>query len=196
MALSIFLVALFSSRSIGQGAPAPSRVEEFAAATRAARTANQTAEPVAVGPFAPAWDSLKAYQVPEWFRDAKFGIWAHWSPQGQPEMSDWYARFIYMREGRPSWAMDIYHFHSVRYGHPSKRGYKDVVRTFKAPRWEPQQLVDLYKRAGAQYFVALANHHDNFDMWDSKYQPWNSTLIGPRRGRRRPIRRSYRAAGR
>ncbi len=178
-ALPLLLASLLPSHSLAQ--VAPSRVEEFTAATRAARIANQTAEPLAPGPFAPTWNSLRAYETPEWFRDAKFGIWAHWSPQGQPEMSDWYARFLYMPTGRPAWAKDIYHFHTVRYGHPSKRGYKDVARTFKAPRWQPRELVELYKRAGARYFVALANHHDNFDLWDSKYQPWNSTLVGPRR---------------
>lgn len=158
-----------------------STAETFAAATAAAHEANRTAEPVAPGPFAANWESLRAYRVPDWFRDAKFGIWAHWSPQGQPEMSDWYARIMYMPKGRPAWSRDIYNFHLVRYGHPSKFGYKDITNTFKAERWDPASLIALYKKAGAQYFVALANHHDNFDLWNSKYQPWNSTLIGPKR---------------
>lgn len=131
------------------------------------------AEPVASGKFKPTWDSLKQYQCPEWFRDAKFGIWAHWGPQCQPEDGDWYARGMY-QPGRPQ-----YRFHANHYGSPSVFGFKDVIHEWKAQNWNPDKLVALYKRAGAQYFMALANHHDNFDNWDSQYQPWNSVRVGP-----------------
>lgn len=127
------------------------------------------------GPFAPTWDSLATYTVPQWFRDAKFGIWAHWGPQCQPEAGDWYARLMYI-EGSPQ-----YKIHLKKYGHPSVFGFKDVIHEWKAERWEPEELVELYKRAGAKYFMALANHHDNFDLYDSKYQPWNSVAFGPRK---------------
>ena len=131
---------------------------------------------VAAGPFQPTWQSLGgAYQVPDWFRDAKFGIWAHWGPQCQPEMGDWYAQKMYQFNGA------IYKFHVQKYGHPSKFGFKDVVNEWKAERWDPEHLISLYKRAGAKYFAAMANHHDNFDMFDSKYQPWNSVSYGPKR---------------
>lgn len=132
-------------------------------------------EPIAAGPFQPAWDSLKKYQVPDWFRDAKFGIWAHWGAQCQPEHGDWYARSMYI-EGS-----DDYKFHLEKYGHPSKFGFKDVIHEWKAANWNPEQLLELYKRAGAKYFFALANHHDNFDNYDSRYQPWNSTKLGPKK---------------
>ena len=72
-------------------------------------------------------------------------------------------------------------FHVAHYGPPSQFGFKDVIHTWKAENWDPGKLVALYKRTGAQYFVAMANHHDNFDMWDSKYQPWNSVKLGRRR---------------
>ena len=132
-------------------------------------------EPVAPGKFAPTWESLRQYQTPDWFRDAKFGIWAHWGPQCQPEDGDWYARQMYMQ------GSGQYKSHLEHYGHPSKAGFKDVIHEWKAENWDPDKLVALYKRAGAQYFFALANHHDNFDLWDSKYQPWNSASIGPKK---------------
>ncbi|MDR3693205.1 alpha-L-fucosidase [Mucilaginibacter sp.] len=131
-------------------------------------------EPIEKGPFTPTWESLQNYQTPEWYRNAKFGMWAHWGPQCQPEAGDWYARGMY-QEG--SWQ---YKLHLQKYGHPSKFGFKDVINVWKAENWNPEELVSLYKSAGAQYFMALANHHDNFDLYDSKYQnQWNSTKIGP-----------------
>jgi alpha-L-fucosidase len=129
---------------------------------------------LAPGKFKPDWKSLEAnYQCPEWFRDAKFGIWAHWSPQCQPEMGDWYARNMYM-EGSPDYKYQVAH-----YGHPSQVGFKDIDHLWHAEHWNPDQLMQLYKAAGAKYFMALANHHDNFDCYNSKYQPWNSVNIGP-----------------
>jgi alpha-L-fucosidase len=132
-------------------------------------------EPLQLGKFKPNWESFKQYQTPEWFRNAKFGIWAHWGPQCQPEFGDWYARNMYL-EGSPD-----YKFHVEKYGHPSKFGFKDVIHQWKAEKWNPDALVSLYKNAGAKYFVALANHHDNFDNWKSKYQTWNSAKLGPKK---------------
>jgi alpha-L-fucosidase len=74
-----------------------------------------------------------------------------------------------------------YNEHLKLYGHPSTNGFKDVIREFKAENWDPDKLLALYKRAGAKYFFALANHHDNFDNYDSKYQPWNSVNMGPKK---------------
>ena len=126
---------------------------------------------IAEGKFEPTWESLRQYKVPEWFRDAKFGIWAHWGPQCQPD------KVIGMHEtcnGKDhNNIIGIEH-----YGHPSG-GFQDVIHSWKADKWDPEKLIALYKRAGAQYFIALANHHDNFDMWNSKYQEWNSVTIGP-----------------
>ncbi|GAA4316559.1 alpha-L-fucosidase [Mucilaginibacter gynuensis] len=125
--------------------------------------------------FEPTWASLSAYKVPDWFRDAKFGIWAHWGPQCQPERGDWYARGMY-EEGS-----DQYKYHVQKYGHPSKFGFKDVINEWKAENWQPEELMALYKSAGAKYFMALANHHDNFDLYDSSHQPWNSVKLGPKK---------------
>lgn len=128
------------------------------------------------GPFQPTWDSLEKYQVPDWFRDAKFGMWAHWGPQCEPEAGDWYGRGMYEEGSRQ------YKYHVEKYGHPSKFGFKDVINVWKADNWNPQKLVDLYKDAGAKYFMAMANHHDNLDLYDSKFQPnWNSTKMGPKK---------------
>jgi len=134
-----------------------------------------TAEPITPGKFQPTWQSLSQYEVPEWFRDRKFGIWAHWGPQCQPEDGDWYARYMYVEGTGQN------RFHVQKYGHPSQFGFKDVIHAWKAEKWNPDQLVALYKRVGAQYFFAMGNHHDNFDMWASKYQPWNSVAIGPKK---------------
>ena len=132
-------------------------------------------EQMQTGPFAPTWESLEGYQVPEWFRDAKFGIWAHWGPQCVEGSGDWMARGMY-EEGSGA-----YRHHREHYGHPSEVGFKDILPLFRAERWQPDSLVAYYKRVGARYFFALGNHHDNFDLWDSRYQPWNSQRIGPRR---------------
>jgi alpha-L-fucosidase len=133
-------------------------------------------EKMAKGPFKPTWQSLEQYQVPDWFRDAKFGIWAHWGPQCQPENGDWYAREMYMEGSRH------YKFHLEKYGHPSVFGFKDVINEWKAEEWNPEELLSLYQKAGAKYFVALANHHDNMDLYNSKYQKnWNSLKMGPRK---------------
>lgn len=135
----------------------------------------QEIEMIKTGKFQPTWESLKQYEIPEWFKDAKLGIWAHWGPQCEPEEGDWYGRNMY-EEGN-----DKYEAHLKKYGHPSEFGFKDVIHQWKAENWNPEKLVALYKRAGAKYFFAMGNHHDNFDLWDSKYQEWNSVDIGPRK---------------
>jgi alpha-L-fucosidase len=123
--------------------------------------------------FQPTWESLKAYKTPAWYQDAKFGIWAHWGAQCQPENGDWYARAMYEEGG------SRYTFHLQHYGHPSQFGFKDVIHEWKAERWDPDHLVGMYKQAGARFFVGMANHHDNFDNYNSTYQPWNSVRLGP-----------------
>jgi len=132
-------------------------------------------EVMAEGKYQPQWESLEQHETPEWFRDAKFGIWAHWGPQCVEGSGDWMARGMYI-EGS-----DAYKYHVEHYGHPSEFGFKDVLPLFKAEKWDPDKLVERYKRLGAQYFFVLGNHHDNFDLWDSKYQPWNSVNMGPKR---------------
>jgi alpha-L-fucosidase len=130
----------------------------------------------APAPFKPTWESLVGgYRTPDWFRDAKFGIWAHWSAQCVPEAGDWYARQMYMQGG---WQYD---HHVKTYGHPTQVGFMEMNNRWKAENWDPEALMDLYARAGAKYFVSLANHHDNFDAYDSKYHAWNSVRVGPKK---------------
>lgn len=131
--------------------------------------------PMEDGIYEPSWESLSKYDVPEWFRDAKFGIWAHWGPQCEPESGDWYARHMYYKG---HWQ---YNVHVSKYGDPSVFGFKDIINIWKADSWDPEYLISFYKSVGARYFMALANHHDNFDLWDSDYQPWNSVNMGPKR---------------
>ena len=128
---------------------------------------------VADGPFQPSWESLTNYQCPDWFRDAKFGIWAHWGPQCEPEQGDWYARSLYL-QGTSDYRWQVEHF-----GHPSKAGFKEVIHAWKAENLNADKLLAFYKESGAKYFMALANHHDNLDNYNSKYQPWNSVNVGP-----------------
>ena len=132
----------------------------------------RTAEAPAIH-FEPTMESLKQYETPEWYADAKLGIYMHWGPMSIPGVATtWYARWIYEQgcEGNK--------YHVATYGHPSKFGYKDICKLFTAPKFDQAQAdryVKLYKQAGARYVVPVAVHHDNFDMWDSKYQPrWNS----------------------
>ena len=132
-------------------------------------------EEMACGQYQPQWESLKKHRTPEWFRNAKFGIWAHWGPQCVEGSGDWMARSMY-QEG--SYA---YNYHKEHYGHPSEVGFKDILPLFKAENWDPDKLVERYKRLGAQYFFVLGNHHDNFDLWESKYQPWNAMNMGPKK---------------
>ena len=127
------------------------------------------------GPYQPTWDSLQQYETPEWYRDAKFGIWAHWSPQCVAEDGDWYARNLYMQNS------DQNKFQLDHYGAPSRFGYKDLCAQWTLLNWQPEQLIERYKKAGAKLFLALANHHDGFDTWNSKHQPWNSKNLGPHR---------------
>ncbi len=127
------------------------------------------------GPYQPTWDSLLQYECPEWYRDAKFGIWNHWSPQCVPEDGDWYARNLYMQGSGQN------RFQLAHYGPPSHFGYKDLCAQWTLLNWEPSELMDLYVRAGARFFVSLANHHDGFDTWNSKHHPWNAVNLGPHR---------------
>src|SRR6476661_8016372 len=102
--------------------------------------------------FEPTFESLKQYRCPEWFRDAKFGIWAHWGPQCVPEVGDWYGRLMYV-QGHPA-----YDHHVRTYGHPSETGFIDIIGRWKAEAWQPERLIALYRKAGARYFVSMANH--------------------------------------
>jgi alpha-L-fucosidase len=138
---------------------------------------------IAEGDCKPDWKSLgDHFRVPKWWREAKIGMWLHWGPQSVGEDGDWYAKWIYMQKGH-FWNNfeQVYGNHLKRFGHPSESGYKDALLQWKAEKWDPGKLMALYKRAGARYVIAQGMHHDNFDLWNSKFQPWNSVKLGPQR---------------
>ncbi len=119
--------------------------------------------------------SLEKYQAPEWFNDAKFGIYVHWGVYSVPEMGEWYPRWMY-QEGSGS-----YKHHLKNWGHPSEFGYKDFIPLWKAEKFDPDKAVALFKKAGARYFTPCAVHHDNFDLWDSRHHRWNAVEMGPQK---------------
>jgi alpha-L-fucosidase len=146
--LLIFWMAVGVAECVYAGEPIP----ETAVPTV---IVNTRTEPIAPGKFQPTWDSLKQYQVPDWFRNAKFGIWACFGPQNVPEDGDWYARNMYVEGGRQN------KYHVAHYGPPSQFGFKDVIHIWKAENFDVGKLVALYKRVGAQYFFAMAIRIEN-----------------------------------
>ena len=154
---------------------------------------------IAAGPVQPTVKSLgENYQCPEWFRDAKFGIYMHWGLGSVAGFDGHYARYMYHQQepetsrvdretGRPilsgyrTGREAVYQYHVKTFGHPSKFGYKDFIPLWKADKFDPDALARLYKECGAKYVGVMAVHHDNFDLYDSTWQPWNSVQMGPKR---------------
>ena len=153
----------------------PSRFALLVTILFTASTSPRQDYPIHPGPFSPTEESFKQYKYPNWFRDAKFGIWAHWGPQAVPRQGDWYARRMYQQNSSG------YNYHVAHYGHPSKFGYKDIIPLWKAEKWDPEKLMTLYKKVGAKYFVSMGTHHDNFFLWDSKIHRWNAVQMGPQK---------------
>lgn len=126
------------------------------------------------GPFSDDWHSLSAYNVPEWYRSAKFGIFIHWGVFSVPAFSnEWYSRNMYEKD-RPE-----YIHHMKTYGSPAQFGYKDFIPMFKAERFDPKEWAELFKDSGAKYVVPVAEHHDGFQMYKSDISHWNSYEKGP-----------------
>jgi len=125
--------------------------------------------------FQADWTSLEQYKCPEWFRDAKLGIFLHWGPSSVAAVDGWYGRNMYVQGHK------AYEYHLKTFGHPSKFGFKDLIPLWKAERFDPDALVRVFKKAGARFVVPVAVHHDNFDLWDSKYQRWNAVNMGPKK---------------
>ena len=133
--------------------------------------------PMADGPFKPTWNSISENYpgYPDWLRDSKFGIWVHFGPQAAGMSGDWYARKMYMQ------GTTAYNNHLKEYGHPSVSGYMQVLKDWNPTKLDPAQLVKLYHDIGARFLMIQGVHHDNFDLWNSRYQPWNSVNMGPKR---------------
>ncbi len=159
--------AFSAARAAAQTAPANNAVQQQLA---------RVAEGDRSGPFASNWDSLGAYRVPEWFRDAKFGIFLHWGVYSVPAFgNEWYPRNMY-RQGTAE-----FRHHIAAYGPQSKFGYKDFIPTFRAEHFDPAAWVDLFANAGARYVVPVAEHCDGFAMYNSAIDPWNAAKMGPKR---------------
>lgn len=135
--------------------------------------------PITDGPFKPNWESIEANYPgdAEWLREAKFGFWVHFGPQAAGESGDWYARNLYKEQDDHIANTN----HVRRYGHPSEMGYKDVLKDWNPTKLDPEYLTKLYQKAGARFLMIQGVHHDNYDLWNSKYHPWNSVNIGPKR---------------
>ena len=132
------------------------------------------------GPFEPTWESLKRHQDPQWFRDAKFGIYTHWGPvtvgcEDCPQGGQWYGHEMYIAKN------PVFTYHKKRFGDQAKVGYKDIIPQFTAKKFDAEAWADLFARSGAKFAGPVAVHHDNFAMWDSEVTPWNSVKIGPHR---------------
>ncbi len=128
------------------------------------------------GPFAPTWDSIRTnYTMPEWFRDAKFGIFMHWGIYSVPAHgSEWYELHMYGDAGTIQW-------HTEHFGSPDKFGYKDFIPMFTATKWDPDAWAELFKKAGAKFIIPTAEHHDGFALWNSTVNKYNAVQMGPHR---------------
>jgi alpha-L-fucosidase len=142
------------------------------------------------GPFRPDWESLQKYQVPEWYKDAKFGIFIHWGVYSVPAFgSEWYPREMYRQDS------EVYKHHIAAYGPQAKFGYKDFIPMFKAEHFDPAAWARLFKESGAKYVVPVAEHHDGFAMYDSGLSDWTAAKMGPKRDVIGELAQAVRAAG-
>lgn len=140
------------------------------------RYLKQIEDVIAKGPYTDTWDSLSRHRVPEWFCDGKFGIFIHWGPYSVPAFgSEWYSRNMYIQGSRE------YEHHLKTYGAHKDFGYKDFIPMFRAEKFNAEEWIDLFSRAGAQYVVPVAEHHDGFQMYKSELSRWNSYEMGPKR---------------
>jgi alpha-L-fucosidase len=133
---------------------------------------------IAKGPFKAAWASLETFKPPQWYADAKFGIFIHWGVYSVPAFgSEWYPREMYLQDGKHG----IFQHHVGKYGPQSKFGYKDFIPMFKADKYNPAAWAELFKESGARYVMPVAEHHDGFQMYASDLSDWNAAKMGPKR---------------
>ncbi|MBU6400498.1 MAG: alpha-L-fucosidase [Verrucomicrobia bacterium] len=155
-----------------------------------ARSAPAGQPPLPAGPFEPNWPSLERHAVPEWYLDAKFGIFIHWGVYSVPAFgSEWYPRKMY-QPGSPE-----FNHHLETYGPQSKFGYKDFIPRFKGERYDPTHWAKLFKAAGAKFVVPVAEHHDGFAMYDSALTSWCAAKMGPKRDVLGELARALRKQG-
>lgn len=142
------------------------------------------------GPYQPTWESIQAnYQTPDWYKDAKFGIFMHFGVYTvAAHASEWYPRHMYTNAGVIQW-------HAEHFGPQDKVGYKDLIPKFKAEKFNPDQWADLFVRAGARFVIPTAEHHDGFAMYDSALTHWDAKEMGPHRDIIGDLAKSVRAKG-
>jgi alpha-L-fucosidase len=137
---------------------------------------NKIQEVISQGPFTDNWESLSRFEIPMWFRDAKFGIFIHWGLYSIPAFNnEWYSRNMYI-QGTPE-----YEHHIATYGPHKDFGYKDFIPMFTAEKFNPDEWASLFKEAGAKYVFPVAEHHDGFQMYNSDISDFNSVKMGPKR---------------
>ncbi|MGH9513978.1 MAG: alpha-L-fucosidase [Terriglobales bacterium] len=142
------------------------------------------------GPFRADWESLKNYEVPEWYKDAKFGIFIHWGVYSVPAFgNEWYPRSMYIP------GSEEYKHHLATYGPPDKFGYKDFIPMFKAEHYDPAAWAKLFKESGAKYVVPVFEHHDGFAMYDNSLSDWTAVKMGPHRDLWGDLAKAVRAEG-
>jgi len=130
--------------------------------------------------YQPTWESLSEYECPEWFKDAKFGIFIHWGLYSVPGFgSEWYPRWMYADS--TVWGHNYYQHHVKNFGTPDKFGYKDFIPLFNAEKFDAGQWADIFSRSGAKYVVPVAEHHDGFAMYNTSLSQWNAYRMGPKR---------------
>ncbi len=151
-------------------------------------------ETIKAGPFDAEWKSLERYQIPQWYKDAKFGIFIHWGAYSVPAFgSEWYPRQMYIDKNRRG--DNFFQHHLNTYGPQKEFGYKDFIPQFKAEKFDAQQWARLFKDTGAKYVIPVAEHHDGFPMYDCSYTKWNSTEMGPKRDVIQELSEAVRGAG-
>jgi alpha-L-fucosidase len=142
------------------------------------------------GPYRPDWETLQKYEIPQWYKDAKFGIFIHWGVFSVPGIgNEWYPRNMYQQK-EPEFQQ-----HIQKYGPQDKFGYKDLIPLFRAEKWDPADWAKLFKAAGARYVIPVAEHHDGFAMYDSGLSDWSAAKMGPQRDVIGELSRAVRAEG-
>lgn len=128
------------------------------------------------GPYTDSWQSLCKHKTPEWYKNAKFGIFIHWGIYSVPAFgNEWYSREMYDKS-KPA-----YRHHREKYGNQKDFGYKDFIPMFKAENFNPEKWAELFKNSGAKYVMPVAEHHDGFAMYNTEFNRWNSVNMGPER---------------
>ncbi|MGA2053644.1 MAG: alpha-L-fucosidase, partial [Opitutales bacterium] len=160
------------SKLYDYGVMGPPATKAIVAAAEAAVTT-----PMAPGPVQPTWDSIFTnYQTPNWFEDAKFGLFMHWGIYSVaahgPSAAEWYEKHMYA--GDAQW-------HEENFGPIDKVGYKNLIPLFTAAKWDPDAWAKLFKESGAKFVIPTAEHHDNFALWNSNVTPYNAMRMGPQR---------------